>query len=43
MRHAFTDVEAAPKHFKYNQTFHSAPDFSLENMEVVVEVNRCLQ
>jgi hypothetical protein len=41
MRLAFSGVEPAPSHYKYNKTFHSAADFPQENPEVAIEANRC--
>jgi hypothetical protein len=41
MRLAFSGVEPAPSHYKYNKTFHSAADFPQENSEVAIEANRC--
>jgi hypothetical protein len=41
MRLAFSGVEPAPNHYKYNKTFHSAADFPQENPEVAIEANRC--
>ena len=38
---AFSGVEPAPSHYKYNKTFHSAADFPQENPEVAIEANRC--
>ena len=41
MRLAFSGVEPALSHYKYNKTFHSAADFPQENPEVAIEANRC--
>jgi hypothetical protein len=41
MRLAFSGVELAPSHYKYNKTFHSAADFPHGNPEIAIEANRC--
>ena len=41
IRLAFSGVEPAPSHYKYDKTFHSAADFPTENPEVAIEANRC--
>jgi hypothetical protein len=41
LRLALSGVAPTPSHYKYNKTFHSAPDFPTENPEIAIEANRC--